>query len=199
MISKITFICLVLIIFLLQSCESVTNQKQDQESEILVKGEMSISCPLSVYCDENFDYRAYSGLNDSVGMYMSFEPAFSSNRSFESAKEAFKYLYFYIYHPSLFTDSSIFYHGSSSIIRAQDENNKFTDFSNDTLYGEVTYSFDNMTEEIQSRDPNCSSGDILGICYQLTNAPITYTIKYAFKLNDSDSSGTFQIKHSGRY
>lgn len=170
------------------SCTSPEDAENGSaQKDIEVTGSLEVSCPLSVTCDENFEYRAYAGTVDSIDFYFSFAPGFVLHRSDADAKNLFKYMYLKLNFPSLASDTSRFYQNSPTLWNTPHDSlgvfHRIESFSGDTLRGSFRATFAGMVEYIESRDPDCVSGDILGICMKYHSRPdTTVTIRYALRL-----------------
>lgn len=147
---------------------------------------LPISCPGGVICDENYLYRAYLFQNSRIYFYISFDPSIIGDFSLESIREKFNYLNFGIYFPERETTNSKFLYSHRGPIRqlnqTSDDNVEFTidSYENGSIKGVIKGTIRKITESIQSNSPDCSTGDILGMCSKSEIANTPFEIKYNF-------------------
>ncbi len=173
----------------LASC--VTSGHDDKQVRTLtLSGPLQQSCPLTVTCDENFDYHAYAGDIDSLNFYLSFKPGMVKDKSSQGVLAAFEYLYFTLSFPSLKTDSSVFYVTSPLLYGNRNDSTAFKSeiigYANGKLRGRFEFPVQQLIERIHSRSPDCSAGDMLGICYKYLNLKnrIDYVIDFELELKE---------------
>jgi hypothetical protein len=146
----------------------------------VVEGTLEISCPLLVVCDENFDYRAYHYRNERVSVYLSFDPSVVSNRSLESYQSALDYIDLRIYFPDQGYDDgdreakSVY---MEKLVRS-DAFAGFEGFVDDRLTWSMEGRMDELIEMRYSRDPDCSSDDMGGVCWEYSDVDIAYDIQF---------------------
>jgi hypothetical protein len=173
----------------LASC--VTSGPDDSKVQNLtLSGQLKQSCPLTVTCDENFDYHAYMGDIDSLHLYLSFKPGIVKDKSNQGVLAAFNYLYFTLSFPSLKTDSSVFSVTAPALFGRKNDSSLFKseviEYADGKLHGRLVFPVQQLTETVRSRSPECYAGDISGICYKTRNLKnrIDYVIDFEVELKE---------------
>jgi hypothetical protein len=161
---------------------------EGRNRNLTVVGRLRQFCPLTVTCDENYDYHAYAGDIDSLSLYLSFKPGIVKDKSGAGVLAAFDYMYFTLSFPSLKTDSSTVYVSSHALFGRVNDSTLFKHeiikYENGKLYGRIAFPVQQLTERVVSRSPDCIAGDELGLCYKTRDLKnrIDYVIDYEVEL-----------------
>ena len=143
-------------------------------------GTLEIACPIGVVCDENFDYRAYRLDTDELYLSLSFDPSIVLDRDLESLQEAFNYANLRLRFPDRSDDENVRYYAQD---RDPIRELTFTSFEDSRLRFSLSGEFDRVTEETSDdSNPDCSTGDILGLCYRDLDADISYDIEFDLEI-----------------
>lgn len=147
---------------------------------------LTISCPVGITCDENYDYRAYKYSDQDIDLYISFNPEVIGKHSLKSFKDNFDFMYFRIYFPDRHTENSVSYYHNSIVIRQLREATQeslqfsFDGFKDGKTQGTIEGIATEITERIESDSLDCLSGDVMGICYKYEEADIPFAIEFDF-------------------
>ena len=149
-------------------------------------GTISQNCPVGVICDTSFGYLDYSGTIDSLKIYLSFKSQWLNNRTYQGVVDNFNYLYFSLHLPSRENDSVFYYYNQNAVWGHKFDSSSvyscITGYNNDTLSGIIKVKFQYLNKVMHSRDSNCRTGDIAGICTEMLDEPAEYIIQYKIKL-----------------
>ena len=184
------FLCLTL------SCSNDDDDSTDfrYESYNLSVGSLNnctkleIACPVGVNCDENYYYRAYSYTDERFQIYISFDADIIKSFSEESIRKNFRYINFVFRFPEQSSETVSYHYSTLDPIRKLDEtteegaNFRINSFENGVLNATISGYTNRISKIIISDDPDCSIGDVRGMCGENIEADINYSIDLSFCL-----------------
>ena len=149
---------------------------------------LELTCPVGVTCDENYYYRAYSYMDERFQIYISFDADIVNNFSEESIRKNFRYIDFVFRFPEYSNETLSYHYSPLDPIKKLDEtseegaNFRINSFENGVLNATISGYTNSISKIIISDDPDCSIGDVLGMCAENIEADINYSIDLSFCL-----------------
>ena len=134
-------------------------------------------------------FKAYTYNDAYIYLYVSFSPKIDSDKyTLQSLKDNFLFASMSLRFSEKNTGNSTFSFSLRDVIPKLDEYNrdgvkltidKYEDY---ILSGMFEGTISRITELIQSSDPNCYHGDILGQCYKYEKVNVPFLVTFNFKL-----------------
>ena len=133
-------------------------ENEGETLEIQLDGEAEIACPQGVVCDENFDYRAFTVVQDGLRLRLSFDAALANEISLDLLEEHFNVASLNYAPPELQSEAWSFGLGGDVALRPEDNAVEFTGWEDGRAQGEIRTTLSGLRGRVVESDdanPEC--------------------------------------------